>query len=126
MISERLKLLREKKNETQAVIASALEIDRTTYNKYESGLSTPDAKMLEKLADYYDVSVDYILGRTDAVKHIVDLPDDYTVDPAKLVVFTRATQTLPEEEMNKIREYAAMLIDKQIKKEREEKKKNSQ
>lgn len=123
MKSERLRVLREEKGITQAEIASALGVDRTTYTKYESGASIPDARMLEKLADFFEISVDYLLGRTESRKHIVDLPEDYKVDPDKLQVFARASRALPEEEMKKIREYAAMLIDKHIREEREKKKK---
>ena len=48
------------------------------------------------------------------------------MDPAQLKVFARASRTLPEEEMAKIREYAAMLIDKHIKEDREKKRKEGQ
>ena len=122
MIGDRLKQLRTEKKLRQVDIAEHLGVSRTTYTQYETDASEPDNDTLVSIANFFDVSADYLLGRTDARKHVVDLPDDYKVDPDKLQVFARATRALPEEEMKKIREYAAMLIDKHIKEERERKK----
>ncbi len=60
-----LRKLRESKKLTQADVASALEIGRSTYTKYESGKSKPVSEMLIKIADYFSVSVDYLLGRSN-------------------------------------------------------------
>ena len=60
-----LKQLREKKNVYQKDVAKYLGVDRTTYVKYENGDSTPNPDMLVKLSDYFNVSVDYILGKTN-------------------------------------------------------------
>lgn len=63
-IAERLKLLREKHGYSQQFVADSLKINRTTYVKYESGASNPTRK-LQEIASFYDVTVDYLLGRTD-------------------------------------------------------------
>ncbi len=60
-----LRKLRESKKLTQADVASALEIERSTYTKYESGKSKPDSEMLIKISDFFGVSVDYLLGRSN-------------------------------------------------------------
>lgn len=65
MIGDILRGLRESKKVTQAGMAEFLGIDRSTYTKYESGKSKPDSDMLIKIADYFGVSIDYLLGRTD-------------------------------------------------------------
>ena len=57
----RLKELREKNKLTQKEIASKLNISNVTYNRYELGQREPDIKTLFKLADYYKVSLDYLL-----------------------------------------------------------------
>lgn len=62
---ERLKTLRLEKGLYQKDVASFLGVDRTTYVKYELGSSTPNHDILAMLADFYGVSVDYILGRTN-------------------------------------------------------------
>lgn len=48
---------------SQSVVANAIGVDRTTYSKYETGDSEPDFENVKKLADFYGVTVDYLLGR---------------------------------------------------------------
>ena len=48
--------------------AEILDIKQTVYSRYERGFQTIPLSHLIKLADYYNVSVDYILGRTDIPK----------------------------------------------------------
>jgi transcriptional regulator with XRE-family HTH domain len=62
---ERLKKLRESKKLSQQQLADRLKINRSTYARYELGQTQPDFETLEKLADFFEVSTDYLLGRTD-------------------------------------------------------------
>lgn len=62
---ERLKKLRESKKLSQQQLAEKLNINRSTYARYELGQTQPDFETLEKLADFFEVSTDYLLGRTD-------------------------------------------------------------
>ena len=64
-LSDRLIFLREKTGYTKAQICDAVEISRTAYYYYELGEREPTASILAALADYFQVSVDYLLGRTD-------------------------------------------------------------
>lgn len=59
----RLKELRTQRHMLQKDVAQRLGIDRTTYAKYESGASEPNHETLLKLAELFDVSADYLLGR---------------------------------------------------------------
>ncbi len=61
----RLRILREDKDLTQAFIAGLLQVHQTTYSDYERGNLNIPLSVLDKLADFYGVSVDYLLGRTD-------------------------------------------------------------
>lgn len=61
----RLKQLRNKKGLSQKELTERLNINRSTYARYETSATQPDYETLERLADFYEVSVDYILGRTD-------------------------------------------------------------
>jgi transcriptional regulator with XRE-family HTH domain len=65
MLPDTLKALRKEMKKTQAEIANMLGITRQGYAKYENDLGEPDNATLTKLADYYGVSTDYLLGRTD-------------------------------------------------------------
>ena len=60
----RLKELRKTKNLTQAEVAANLGISAQVFSRYERGDHEPDNKMLCKLADFFGVSVDELLGRT--------------------------------------------------------------
>ena len=61
----RLKMLRNARGLTQQQIADDFALSRVTYARYEMDDRRPPLDMLEKFADYYGVSVDYLLGRTD-------------------------------------------------------------
>lgn len=61
----RIRNLREDMDLTQTDMAKVLFISQRTYSYYESGGHDIPTEMLVRLADYYDVSVDYLLGRTD-------------------------------------------------------------
>ncbi len=61
----RLKFLREKKGLTQQRLAIELNMNQNTVSRYESGKRQADYTTLIKIADYFDVSLDYLLERTD-------------------------------------------------------------
>ncbi len=65
MRSDRLRSLREKKGISQTEAAKRLGMARTTYSNYEAGNREPDNESLKKLAEFYEVSADYLLGRTN-------------------------------------------------------------
>ena len=63
MTFENIRNLREDADKTQTEIAEYLNIKQTTYSKYELGKINVPIEMLIKIADYYDVSLDYLVGR---------------------------------------------------------------
>ena len=62
---ERIRSLREDADLTQAKLGAAINVPQRTYAYYESGQRMIPPSVLCALADFYGVSVDYILGRTD-------------------------------------------------------------
>lgn len=64
----RLKELRQKHNISQLKLAMDLSMNQNTISRYETGEREADYKTLIKIADYFDVSIDYLLGRTDNPK----------------------------------------------------------
>ena len=68
MYFQRLRDLREDKDLRQEDVAEILGISQTVYSRYERGYQTIPVIHLLKLADYYQVSTDYILGRTNTSK----------------------------------------------------------
>ena len=65
MITDRLIKLRENKQLKQTEVAKLLNIGAVTYNRYEKGEREPDHNMLVRLATFFNVSVDYLLGIND-------------------------------------------------------------
>ncbi|MGM9671341.1 MAG: helix-turn-helix domain-containing protein [Oscillospiraceae bacterium] len=65
---ENIRNLRIDNGYTQQQIADYLNIKQNTYSQYETGTLNYPVDILMKLADLYDVSVDYLLGRTDVKK----------------------------------------------------------
>ena len=61
----RLKELRRKKDITQEELAKQLQLSPSTIGMYETGRREPDFDTLQMIADYFHVSVDYLIGHTD-------------------------------------------------------------
>ena len=64
-LAERLRELRKERNLRQEQTAVALDISMSSYCLYEQGKREPTASVLCRMADYYDVTTDYLLGRSD-------------------------------------------------------------
>ena len=60
-----IRSLREDHDFRQCDLASVLHVSQNTYSQYENGVIELTAERLVKLADFYNVSIDYLLGRTD-------------------------------------------------------------
>ncbi len=65
---DRIKDLREDADLTQQQIADKLFINRRTYSSYELGIRGIPTEILSAIADIYDTSTDYLIGRTDVKK----------------------------------------------------------
>lgn len=75
--SERLRLLRMSKSLSQADFAKQIGISKSSVNMYERGEREPSFKTLEQIADYFNVDIDYLLGKSDIVSKIqfsADIP----------------------------------------------------
>ncbi|MBQ8510725.1 MAG: helix-turn-helix transcriptional regulator [Clostridia bacterium] len=78
----RIRELREARNINQLKLSMELNVTQAAISKYELGKSEPDLAMLCKIADYFHVSVDYLLGRDDNEKYLMtseeqELLNDY-------------------------------------------------
>ena len=65
IFSERIKELRLEKNLTQTQLGEIIGVKHFSIYSYEKGRACPEMKGLVALADYFDVSMDYLAGRTD-------------------------------------------------------------
>lgn len=78
VLGDRLKHLRNAKNLTQTQLSKELNISRGTYAHYEINKREPDFDTLQKLADFYNVSTDYLLGRSNEMMSVSYLKSDIT------------------------------------------------
>jgi len=65
VFGERLRVLRQANSYTLVEVASALKTDKGTVSNMENGKKGVSVEKLCTLADYFDVSIDYLVGRTD-------------------------------------------------------------
>lgn len=68
IFADRLKECRKNINKTQRDVGNDLGITERGYQNYETGEREPKIETLNKLADYFDVSIDYLTGRDDIPK----------------------------------------------------------
>ena len=68
IFADRLRECRKNINKTQREVASDMGITEGAYQNYEIYKREPKMETLNKLADYFDVSVDYLMGRDDVPK----------------------------------------------------------
>jgi len=62
---ERLRLLLEERDMTQAELSRRLHLGKSTVSQYISGARTPDLSTAHRIAEFFSVSLDYLLGRTE-------------------------------------------------------------
>lgn len=72
MLSENIKTLRKQRGMSQEALAQQLNVVRQTISKWEKGLSVPDAELLSRMAEVFDVPVERLLG--------AKLPEEQNID----------------------------------------------
>lgn len=112
MNGNRIKMLREKKNLKQDELAEILNVSPSAIGMYERNEREPNDIIKIKLANYFNVSIDYLLGETD-------IPDKQP-DTVRFAFANTSTEGLKDEDIEDINRYIEMR--KQLAKERKEKK----
>ena len=74
--NDRLKALRKQKGLSQRALAEKLEMSKSAVSMYESGFREPDHETTEKIADFFNVDVDYLLGRSNVTLRYTDVLAD--------------------------------------------------
>ncbi len=70
MFGERIRKLREEAGINQPKFAEILNVKTATINRYENDVREPEYATLIKIADFFNVSTDYLLGRTENRKRL--------------------------------------------------------
>lgn len=97
LIGKRLRELREENHLLQKDIAKYLNITTSAYGYYEQGKRNPDIETIKNLADFFNTSTDYLLGRTDKKREYnMDLDEN----KIKYESFTKIEEILTEKLIN--------------------------
>ncbi len=85
MLGERIAKLRKNKGLSQYDLAEKLEFSRGKLANYEQGSRQPDFATLQIIADFFEVTTDYLLGRTDTLENITSQEYDPLAEINKLI-----------------------------------------
>ncbi|WP_153464115.1 helix-turn-helix domain-containing protein [Halobacillus sp. SY10] len=133
MLSQRLKYSRKTKGLTQNELANKIKTTKGTISNYENGYSTPSNEMLISLANALDVSVDYLLGRSETtvnqtkeneyntINEINKLMDKYGIEDAAFFDLEKWKAMGPEQ-IRELESYFQYLLRKSKELEQENKK----
>lgn len=69
---DRIALLREKRGLTQEELSNKIGISRAALSHYETNRREPDYETINKIANFFNVTIDYLLGRTDQPQTVLD------------------------------------------------------
>ena len=103
-----LRLLRETLGISQTELGKKIGVARSTICQYESGRREPDNETLQRLADFFNVSVDYLLGREQPVeKQEISVPDKDV-----MVAFQDGAENLTQEDIDDVVKFIEFLKNK--------------
>lgn len=107
MIGERLQELRKDRNVSQAELATVLGVSHYTISSYECDRSDPDDNLKIKLAKFFDVSIDYLLGLTD---------EQYSFERGKNAIVVPSD--FDNDDLQQIKEYISFIKYKKVREQR--------
>lgn len=101
MNGSRLKSLREGKSLTQAQLSEILHVSQQAVGKWERETASPNDEMLKKIAAYFNVTIDYLLGYDDSPRYYTDpetaaLAQELKDNPGGRVLFDAGKGLKPE------------------------------
>lgn len=110
----RIKELRIQRNIQQKDLASALEIAANTLSQYETGKREPDQETLMKLADYFNVTTDYLLGRSESQEARAaeneKKPDDIGLEE-NIIIYCRDGKTIKKKMSKEKMDMLSSMLD---------------
>lgn len=126
--SETLKELMAKRNMSQPELADILGVSRVSISKYQNGKAFPDYAALVKIAEVFNVTTDYLLGRKDAEKHFFDKTVDLGEEQLMMDNFLKETEALmrskgkiSEDKLSHVREFMKFVFKEELEEEKKKK-----
>lgn len=110
-VAEILRELRSSVGKTQDQVAEACSISKVALARYETGARTPRIDIASRLADYYGVSVDYLLGNDNDPKSVQSVPDPAPVSEGEQIrqQILRELEGLPDSAFEQAMSYIQFL-----------------
>lgn len=104
-LGEKIRFLRLQKKLSQGELAKELDYDKSTISKWEANIYDPDPRSIIRLCDFFEISTDYLLGRTPtAAAHRNDDPMS-NLSPAALEFYQHVIRPIVEQEVeNRLKE----------------------
>lgn len=107
MFYDRYAVLCKEKGISPSKAATEMGINKATVSVWKTKGTSPQIVQLEKIADYFDVSTDYLLGKTSQKNH----SEDDEVKDKELIVLARHMQKIPEKDRRRIMKNFQETID---------------
>lgn len=112
MLAQKLKELREKKGISQAELANVLDVAQQTVASWEKEKSSPNYDILQKIADYFHVTTDELLGR-ETPGYFIDketarIANEMKENPGRRVLFD-ATRNLSPEKIKQVKDFVDFI-----------------
>lgn len=103
VVGKNIRNLRERRGLAQKFVAEKIGVKNNTLSGYEAGRRLPDADILQKLADFYEVSVDFLIGRTDDPSPVEYDKDEF--DDPSLGIWFKELKEAPKEKREELRRF---------------------
>lgn len=107
LIGEKIKELRKNKKISQEQLGNAVGVSKMAISYFEKGKKAPSRETLEKIADYFDVTTDYLLGRSEDPE-LNEEEDKIVSEEGKNIL--ALIESLPEDERKKAWEQLEMYV----------------
>jgi transcriptional regulator with XRE-family HTH domain len=95
LLVKNLRAMREEKGVSQQKVADAIGSNQQSIHRYENGDYEPDIQTLTLLADYFETSIDYLVGRTDIRKKI-ERVEEYALNHGEAKLIDKIREFSPE------------------------------
>lgn len=86
-----LKVLREEKRLSQQKLADQMSTTQQSIYRYENGLNEPDIRMLKQLADFFETSIDYLVGNTN-IRHKIEPVQPFDLNAEEMILIEKYRQ----------------------------------
>ena len=111
-LAERLKKLREERGFMQKFVADSIGVRSNTLSGYENGTRSPDPETLIKLSSFYNVSTDYLLGKSDIQNAEQKDAFETLISDPELESWYRELLESDEKELRQIKEIWKIIKDR--------------